>query len=151
MSKFFDTNYHCLIPEVGSWTEPRCDWSGLLDKLKRGQAAIGKKRAVPLLLGPVTIASLCKSHCDVEEMAHLLAPLYHPLLEELENLGVPEVQVCCREYRAHILSSTESNRPRLLSYAVVLISFWGFGNDALAAMYFLASVSKTVLMPLADR
>lgn len=93
MSKFFDTNYHCLIPEVGSWTKPRGDWRELLRKVKRGQAALGKKRAVPLLLGPITIASLCKGHSDIEELAQTIAPLYHPLLEELEKIGVPEVQV----------------------------------------------------------
>ena len=98
MSKFFDTNYHCLIPEVGSWTEPRSDWRELLRKVKRGQAALGKKRAVPLLLGPITIASLCKGHDDAEELAHRIAPLYHSLFEELEKIGVPEVQVWSSEY-----------------------------------------------------
>lgn len=47
----FDSNYHTLVPELSSDSVPSPNWSGLLDKVKRGQAVVGKDRAVPILVG----------------------------------------------------------------------------------------------------
>lgn len=60
MSKFFDTNYHYLVPELGpdvlgpataAGAPLQPDFSGPLDKLARGQAVVGRERAVPILIG----------------------------------------------------------------------------------------------------
>ena len=51
MSKFFDTNYHYLVPELTSSVSPKPDFGIFLDKIKRGQAAIGKEKAVPIIIG----------------------------------------------------------------------------------------------------
>jgi 5-methyltetrahydropteroyltriglutamate--homocysteine methyltransferase len=34
MSKFFDTNYHFMRPELGPDSSPRPDFSALLDKVR---------------------------------------------------------------------------------------------------------------------
>ena len=62
MSKFFDTNYHYLVPELTSTVSPKPDFSILLDKIKRGQAAIGKDKAVPIIIGelPGIYHGLCR-------------------------------------------------------------------------------------------
>ena len=51
MSKFFDTNYHYLVPELTSNVSPKPDFGILFDKIKRGQATIGKDKAVPIIIG----------------------------------------------------------------------------------------------------
>ena len=51
MSKFFDTNYHYLVPELTATVCPKPDFDIILDKVKRGQAAIGKDKAVPIIIG----------------------------------------------------------------------------------------------------
>ena len=51
MSKFFDTNYHYLVPELTSSVSPKPDFSILFDKIKRGQDTIGKDKAVPIIIG----------------------------------------------------------------------------------------------------
>ncbi len=69
MSKFFDTNYHYLVPELGpevlgtataggaaatttgDSARLQPDFSGPLEKLARGQAVVGREHAVPILIG----------------------------------------------------------------------------------------------------
>ena len=35
MSKFFDTNYHYMVPELDSSSQPKADFKLLLDKVER--------------------------------------------------------------------------------------------------------------------
>ncbi len=62
MSKFFDTNYHYLVPELGPEVlapgKPSLqpDFSGPLEKLARGQAVVGREHAVPILIGEIRIS-----------------------------------------------------------------------------------------------
>lgn len=35
MSKFFDTNYHYMVPELDASSTPSPDWSNLVDKVCR--------------------------------------------------------------------------------------------------------------------
>ena len=53
-----DTNYHYLKLEADADTKPTPNFGGFLDKVKRGQSAIGAEHAVPIILGappaPVT-------------------------------------------------------------------------------------------------
>jgi 5-methyltetrahydropteroyltriglutamate--homocysteine methyltransferase len=93
MSKLYDTNYHCLVPELADGSQPRPDWSPLLDRVRRGQAAVGVGRAVPILLGPVTLVALARGEFDHSAMVARLVPAYTEALEALGELGVPEVQV----------------------------------------------------------
>ncbi|KAL4447714.1 hypothetical protein ABPG75_004933 [Micractinium tetrahymenae] len=93
MSKLFDTNYHFLAPELTADSEPRPDWSPLLDRLKRGQEAVGRERAVPMVVGPVTLACLARGDFDRSAMVARLAPAYAALLRQLVQRGVPEVQI----------------------------------------------------------
>ena len=62
MSKFFDTNYHYLVPELTSTVSPKPDFGILLDKVKRGQATIGKEKAVPIIIGAV-LSPECELSC----------------------------------------------------------------------------------------
>lgn len=96
MSKYFDTNYHYIAPEITKNMKPRPNWKPFLEKVERGQQAIGADKAVPLVLGPVTLAYLCKSSSkSVESLVDDLKPHYLDLLKCLAVLNVPEVQVCC--------------------------------------------------------
>ena len=65
MSKFFDTNYHYLVPELTSTVSPKPDFSIFFDKIKRGQSTIGKEKAVPIIIGALLVGSLpsCLAKC----------------------------------------------------------------------------------------
>ncbi|KAF8070897.1 5-methyltetrahydropteroyltriglutamate--homocysteine methyltransferase [Scenedesmus sp. PABB004] len=96
MSKFFDTNYHFLVPELAAdfaVTAP-C-FETLLDKVSRAQAAIGRDAAVPILIGPVTYALLARRApgLGLGDAVERLLPAYGQLLRALQGLGAPEVQL----------------------------------------------------------
>ena len=74
------------------------DFSTYLDRVKRGQAAIGKAAAVPILIGPNTLVGLAKpaegtTTLDKAAAVKALVPHYEAVLKELKALGVPEVQM----------------------------------------------------------
>lgn len=47
-----------LKPELTAETQPKPDFSDFLDRVCRGQAAVGKERAVPVVLGEQQISLL---------------------------------------------------------------------------------------------
>ncbi|HET9163293.1 MAG TPA: 5-methyltetrahydropteroyltriglutamate--homocysteine S-methyltransferase [Solirubrobacterales bacterium] len=91
MTKWFDTNYHYLVPEL----EPRqrfelCadHWSGPL----REAAALGIATR-PVVLGPVSFLLLSKGLEQPLKLLDDLVPVYAQLLSELSTAGATEVQV----------------------------------------------------------
>lgn len=95
MQKYFDTNYHYLVPELTDASTPQPDWTPVLEKVKRAQDAIGAESAVPIVVGPNTFVALASGSFDKAAFVQKLVPHYVALLEELKKLGVPEVQVKC--------------------------------------------------------
>lgn len=94
MSKFFDTNYHYMVPELDQKSQPKPDFSSYLNKVKRGQDAIGKESAIPIIIGPNTLVGLAKKEGITRtELVKRLLPAYSQVLKELKSLGVPEVQI----------------------------------------------------------
>lgn len=94
MSKFMDTNYHYLCPELSNETFPTgCNWSTYTERTTRAQNIIGRAKAVPMVIGPLTLVSLAKGDFNRSEMINRLVPCYIELLVQLQQLQVPEVQV----------------------------------------------------------
>ena len=83
MTKWFDTNYHYIVPEFSADTEFRLDPSRLLEQLAEAKAQ-GVK-AKPVILGPVTYLALGKAKDDSDKLALLprLLPVYAELLATL--------------------------------------------------------------------
>lgn len=93
MTKWFDTNYHYIVPEFTAATEFRLDASRLLAQLEEAQAQ-GVK-AKPVIVGPVTYLAIGKAKDDSDRLALLprLLPVYAELLETLAAQGVEWVQI----------------------------------------------------------
>jgi 5-methyltetrahydropteroyltriglutamate--homocysteine methyltransferase len=94
MTKWFDTNYHYIVPEFDSRTRFRLDASWLLDEVREAQA-IGIP-AKPVLLGPLTYLWLGKEkEPGFDRLALLdgLVDVYRELLAELRRTGVEWVQL----------------------------------------------------------
>jgi 5-methyltetrahydropteroyltriglutamate--homocysteine methyltransferase len=98
MTKWFDTNYHYLVPELGPATRLR------LAAAPKPLAELAEARALgvatrPVLLGPVTFLLLGKAAPGVDarfDRLRLLDPLlevYAELLAELEAAGAGWVQL----------------------------------------------------------
>lgn len=93
MSKWFDTNYHYLVPEVTAQTTFSLNATSLLAELAEAQAA--GVNAKPVLIGPVTYLWLSKEKDDVDRLDLLnhLLPVYGQLLDALADAGVQWVQM----------------------------------------------------------
>lgn len=97
MTKWFDTNYHYIVPEFGADTTFRLDPSRILAQLAEARAQ--GVAAKPVLLGPVSYLALGKvrdaAHAELDRLSLLprLLPVYTELLQALADAGVEWVQV----------------------------------------------------------
>ncbi|QHS10967.1 5-methyltetrahydropteroyltriglutamate--homocysteine S-methyltransferase [Sinimarinibacterium sp. NLF-5-8] len=93
MTKWFDTNYHYIVPEFTAATTFKLDAARLLAQLAEAQAQ-GVK-AKPVIIGPVTYLAIGKAKDESDRLALLdrLLPVYVELLEVLAARGVEWVQV----------------------------------------------------------
>ncbi|WP_071331940.1 5-methyltetrahydropteroyltriglutamate--homocysteine S-methyltransferase [Burkholderia contaminans] len=93
MTKWFDTNYHYIVPEFHADTNFSLDPSRLLQQLSEAQAQ--GVAAKPVILGPVTYLWLGKAKDDSDRLALLpkLLPVYGALLDTLTAQGVEWVQI----------------------------------------------------------
>ncbi|MGP3973776.1 5-methyltetrahydropteroyltriglutamate--homocysteine S-methyltransferase [Streptomyces sp. 8N114] len=98
MTKWFDTNYHYLVPELGPGTVFCADASKQTAELKEA-LALGLKAARPVLVGPVTYLLLAKPAPgvapDFEPLTLLerLLPVYAEVLADLRAAGAQWVQL----------------------------------------------------------
>jgi 5-methyltetrahydropteroyltriglutamate--homocysteine methyltransferase len=93
MTKWFDTNYHYIVPEFTAATRFQLDASRLLDQLT--EARLLGVQAKPVIIGPVTYLALgkAKDHSDKLALLDRLLPVYAQLLDTLAEQGVEWVQV----------------------------------------------------------
>ena len=93
MTKWFDTNYHYIVPEFSAGTEFKLDPSRLLEQLAEAKAQGLKVK--PVIVGPVTYLALGKTKDDSDKLALLprLLPVYAELLATLAAQGVEWVQI----------------------------------------------------------
>lgn len=94
MTKWFDTNYHYLVPEFGPSTTFRLASHRLLDEVAEAQA-LGHA-VKPVLLGPLSFLWLGKEKAagfDRLELLDALLPVYAELLNRLATAGVQWVQI----------------------------------------------------------
>ena len=93
MTKWFDTNYHYIVPEFTAATEFKLDASRLVAQLAEARAQ-GVK-AKPVILGPVTYLSLgkAKDNSSKLDLLQRLLPVYAELLDTLAAQGAEWVQI----------------------------------------------------------
>ncbi len=94
MTKWFDTNYHYLVPEFDSHTSFSLASSRLFDEVKEAQALGHAVKAV--LVGPLTFLWLGKEKeagFDRLSLLEKLLPVYGAILHRLKEMGVAWVQI----------------------------------------------------------
>ncbi|KHK54406.1 5-methyltetrahydropteroyltriglutamate--homocysteine methyltransferase [Ralstonia sp. A12] len=93
MTKWFDTNYHYIVPEFAADTAFKLDTSRLVEQLAEARAQ--GVRAKPVIVGPVTYLALGKAKDDSDRLALLprLLAVYADLLAALAAQGVEWVQI----------------------------------------------------------
>ena len=93
MTKWFDTNYHYLVPELHAGQRFQLTDNKPLAEWLEAQAL--NLDARPVLLGPVSFLRLAKTvdGSDALTLLDALLPAYVALLEQLAQAGVPWVQL----------------------------------------------------------
>lgn len=94
MTKWFNTNYHYMVPEFQQGQQFKLGWTQLLDEVDEA-LALGHK-IKPVLLGPVTYLWLGKVKGEQFDRLSLLKdilPVYQQVLGELAKRGIEWVQI----------------------------------------------------------
>ena len=94
MTKWFDTNYHYLVPELSRDTEFSLSSTKVIDEYEEAKTMGIDTR--PVLVGPVSFLRLGKT--QVEEFDPLdlledLLPVYTEVLQRLADVGAQAVQI----------------------------------------------------------
>ncbi|MDK4650128.1 5-methyltetrahydropteroyltriglutamate--homocysteine S-methyltransferase [Kingella kingae] len=95
MTKWFDTNYHYIVPEWHGDTEFSAHSARLIAQIKEAKAQGHDIK--PTLVGPLTLLWLGKKKeefgCRIEKLLPKLLPVYAQLLRELAAEGVDWIQI----------------------------------------------------------
>ncbi|HLR32671.1 MAG TPA: 5-methyltetrahydropteroyltriglutamate--homocysteine S-methyltransferase [Fodinibius sp.] len=96
MTKWFNTNYHYIVPEFSPDQSFKCLSSKIFDEFEQAKS-IGVVTK-PVLVGPVSFLLLGKEKDDSGEFHRLdlldeLLPVYREILVKLERMGVAWVQI----------------------------------------------------------
>ena len=97
LTKWFDTNYHFLVPELEPDAAFELASTKPLDEFLEAKAQGVHTR--PVLLGPVSLALLSRAsetgaeHADAARVVERLVPVYVELLQRLERAGTDWVQM----------------------------------------------------------
>ncbi|MEI2267627.1 5-methyltetrahydropteroyltriglutamate--homocysteine S-methyltransferase [Erwinia sp. CGal63] len=94
MTKWFNTNYHYMVPEFTKGQRFRLSWTQILDEVDEA-LALGHK-VKPVLLGPVTYLWLGKVKGEAFDRLSLLQeilPVYQQVLAELAKRDIEWVQI----------------------------------------------------------
>ncbi|WP_195990838.1 5-methyltetrahydropteroyltriglutamate--homocysteine S-methyltransferase [Streptococcus pasteurianus] len=91
MKKWFNTNYHYIVPEW-SGVKPQLTNSRLLDLYLEAKEVVGDK-AKPVITGPITYVALSSEVGDFTVAVKKLLPLYKQVFVELVEAGATYIQV----------------------------------------------------------
>jgi len=92
MTKWFDTNYHYIVPELSEKTNFSLSTKKIFNEFLEHHG--NNKR--PVLIGPVTYLSLARETGSLQDRFSLLdslLPVYKEILDRLQELGAEWVQI----------------------------------------------------------
>ena len=94
MTKWYDTNYHYIVPEFEQGMEPKLSNTKIFDQYQEAKDQGIETR--PVLVGPASFVFLGKAQYDGfnhEETVKKLIPVYNEILAKLAEQGAQWVQI----------------------------------------------------------
>ncbi|XBC40790.1 MAG: 5-methyltetrahydropteroyltriglutamate--homocysteine S-methyltransferase [Buchnera aphidicola (Nurudea yanoniella)] len=94
MTKWFDTNYHYIVPEFTCDSNFNLSWLQLLEEIE--EALLMSNKVKPVILGPLTYLWLGKIkglYFDKLNLLKKIIPVYQNLLIELKKKNITWVQI----------------------------------------------------------
>ena len=143
MTKWFDTNYHYLVPEISPSTTFSLDASKVIGELAEARELGIAAR--PVVVGPVTFLLLSKavgSEAPLLDRLNELVPLYADLLGRLADAGAQWVQIdepaLVADRSPEEIAAAKGTYDQLSALqhrpAILLASYFGSLGDALPAL-----------------
>ncbi|CAL4317881.1 5-methyltetrahydropteroyltriglutamate--homocysteine methyltransferase [Buchnera aphidicola (Thelaxes suberi)] len=94
MTKWFNTNYHYIVPEFSKNTQFQYSWNQLIDEVD--EAITYGYRVKPVLLGPLSYLWLGKikgEHFNKLDLLDSILPIYHYILSEINKRNIDWIQI----------------------------------------------------------
>lgn len=93
MTKWFNTNYHYIVPELQD-AKPALTQNRPLEAYVEAKEKLGIETK-PVVIGPLTFLKLSKGYAaaDLPKLAEQFVPLYAQVLAELQEAGAAWVQI----------------------------------------------------------
>ena len=134
MTKWFDTNYHYIVPEFQAETEFQLSGTKPFDEFKEA-LALGLCTK-PVLIGPLTYLYLGKgnsSEFDRLSLLDRLLPVYADILQQLNTLGAEWVQIdepilafeLSADWQSAFLPAYQKLRSALPGTKILLATYFG--------------------------
>ncbi|CAG7573412.1 methionine synthase (B12-independent) [Barrientosiimonas humi] len=146
MTKWFDTNYHYIVPEISPGTQFSLHPETLLAELAEADALELGVPARPVVLGPVTFLRLSKavgSDAPLLDRLEELVPLYADLLARLADAGAAWVQIdepalvtdLSGEELAQVRRTYDGLAGAQQRPAILLATYFGRADEALRELH----------------
>jgi len=94
MTKWFDTNYHYIVPEFNADTTFRLSTNKIFDEYTEAKQLGFETR--PVLVGPVTylkIGKVTSGNMNKYDLLDSLLNVYEEIVKKCESLGVKDIQI----------------------------------------------------------
>lgn len=136
MTKWFDTNYHYLVPELAADTRFVLDASALIEDLHCQQ--VRGVNARPVLIGPLTFLSLSRTTDGSDPLDHLpeLFEVYGRLLQSLDSEWVQiDEPALVTDLSAELLAKVRAGYQKLAAREGIFVNtYFGSGDQALETL-----------------
>ena len=97
MKKWITSNYHYMVPEFDATSAVKPDFGTFLASVQRGIDKVGVQRAVPVVMGPVSMIHFTKFQDTAvnqrDAVMQALVPVYLSLIQSLTDMGIQEIQI----------------------------------------------------------
>ena len=139
MTKWFNTNYHYIVPELSLADEYQLDASKIISEYKEAKA-LGIKTKINLI-GPITFLGLSKrvDRGDTYELFSKILPVYEDLLKEIARLDEEIVlqidePIFVKDNETKVLSLIKPTYDRLAKVSrnikIVVTTYFEHSNEA---------------------
>ncbi len=139
MTKWFNTNYHYIVPELSTEDEYRLNSSKIINEYKEAKAQ-GIKTKINLI-GPITFLGLSKrvDRGDTYELHSRILPLYEALLKEIVMLDEEIIlqidePIFAKDNEAKVLSLIKPTYERLSGVSdkikIIVATYFEHSNEA---------------------
>jgi 5-methyltetrahydropteroyltriglutamate--homocysteine methyltransferase len=94
MTKWYDTNYHYIVPEFEEGMTPKLSYNKIFDHYQEAKDQGIETR--PVIIGPASYVFLGKAQYEGfehEDMVKKLIPVYNEILQKLADMGAQWVQI----------------------------------------------------------